>query len=219
MKKLLFSIFILFFGFNIFAFNLDLMGNISYEYITYKGKTSLNTNGQTVPFSSSFNCGGVVFGADICFTDKFGIYSRVGLLTVGGVNRSVNNTTYDLKLSNSSAYGNTVDLGVTFAFPLNNYFSVWIAPAFTMNYCEYNYYKFNLYNPRAIIESNLGFGALADVYLKFRYGHFVASVGCAGSALFSSMVTSSDTSIDYSYNIRDTVGFAVRPYIAAGVTF
>ena len=217
MKKLLFSFLFLFcFVLNSFALRFDILGTISYKNAIIKGDTYLKINENVkIPFSANADSVGVNIGLDLFFTDYVGLYTRLGFYGLNGLERSIDNKSK--KIKNATDYGSSFDVGAAFAIPFNNYFSITLAPALTMNYINSNYT--NIIKTSASVDSYLNYGFTGDIYIKFRYKHFVAAIGCAGSILPFGLVTSSDTAINYGSNIQNCIAYSLRPYIGAGVSF
>lgn len=190
-------------------------GSASYqEYINHSYK---DFDGD---YRAAFKAAGGLLGFDMFFNScPFGLYLRAGFMSVSGVKRTaggktetLDNTEVDLNMF--------YDLGGVYALNVNKYFSICAAPAVSMLYVNSEYDGMeSIYNSRASLDSLFGVGFTADIYAKFRYKHFVASVGCAASFYPFTLVSSSDSAIDYSTNIRDTKAYNLRPYISAGFTF
>lgn len=215
-KNILFFFFFAVFSFSVHALRFDILGGLSYKNTSYNGKTSLN--GSTVDLDANSGSMGVNIGLDLFFTDFVGLYTRLGFYSVDSFNRKVDGHKLDYKNSNSIDYSMTYDLGVSFAKPINDYFSICIAPALSMNYIDtaHNDFK-NQY--RATVDNYLCYGLSADIYMKFKYKHFVSALGCSGSYLPFCLMTSKDSAIDYSFNIKNSSAYSIRPYISAGVSF
>ena len=137
---------------------------------------------------------------------------RAGLMGVSGVERTAGGVTD--KIDNTEiGYNVFLDVGGVYAFNFGN-FSLNLAPALSMLFVNSDNRE-HLFS-RATTDSLLGFGMTADVYAKYRYKYFVCSAGCAASFYPLSLVSSSDTKIQYSTNIRDTMAYNLRPYISVG---
>lgn len=138
---------------------------------------------------------------------------------VSGVNRTAGGET--VQLDNTEVHFNAFyDFGGVYALNVNTYISVCAAPAVSMLFVNSEYRDLkNIYISRETIDSLFGVGVTADIYAKLRYKYFVAAAGCAASFYPLTLVTSADSSIDYSTNIRDTMAYNLRPYISIGFTF
>lgn len=218
MKKLVLSLLFIFcFSFFSYSVTFDILGSLTYKNTFVQGKTSSNNN--TVDFDASINCLGLNFGLDLLFTDFFGLYTRLGYYGIENSDRTVNRNKKELK-SSAGNYSMTFDLGTTFNCSINNHFYFCAAPSFSMNYINYEYYAFSFFSDNySSVDNYLCYGLTADLYFKFRYKHFVCAAGCSGSVLPICQITSKDTSINYSHDIKDAIGYNIRPYIAAGLSF
>lgn len=217
MKKLLFS-FVLFclFIFNSYCLQFDILGAVSYRYVNTSGDTSLKANNSAASYNAVFNVSGINWGLDLFFTDKIGLYFRVGTYSVDSVTHTINNNSFEAKGSGFN-YSMSSDIGAVFAFPINNYFSVCAAPAVSINYCDFSFYDYK--KSHATLDSLLSYGFSGDLYLKFRYKHFLAAAGCSGSFFPWCELTSSDTDINYYSFIKNSTAYIIKPYIGAGVSF
>lgn len=228
MKKIFFSISLLLSCFWAFALEtqLDVLAGGFYNYSNvFKGSASyqkvINYNyyDYNGDYRAAFNAGGGSLGFDLFFNScPFGLYFRAGFMGVSGVTRTAGDKT--VALDNSEVNFNFFyDLGGVYALNVNNYISVCAAPAVSMIFVNSEYRDFkNIYKSRASTDSLFGVGFTADIYAKIRYKYFVAAAGCAASFYPLALVTSADSSIDYSANIRDTMAYNLRPYISIGFT-
>ena len=216
MRRFIISFFFFCFSFNSFALTFDILAGLSYKNTAITGKTVLDN--VSMDYDASFNSVGLNLGLDLLFNSCIGIYTRLGLYDVQDSARSVAGNSKDLK-SASGNYSMTYDLGLALNFALAKHFFICVSPSVSLNYIDYKNYEFNLWGENyAVIDNALCYGFSADVYLKFRYKHFVCALGCSGSILPFCLVTSEDTAIDYSFSINDATGYNIRPYIAAGVS-
>lgn len=194
---------------NVFRGTASYLKIVNYDYYDFEGD-----------YRAAFNAGGGSLGFDWFFGScPFGLYFRGGLMGVSGVNRTAGGETVTL---NSTEFNFNIfyDFGGTFALNVNKYISVCAAPAVSMLFVNSEYRDLkNIYTAHAAIDSLFGVGITADVYAKLRYKYFVASAGCAASFYPLALVSSSDTKINYSTNIRDTMAYNIRPYVSFGVTF
>lgn len=194
---------------NIFKGSASYQKVINYDYYDFDGD-----------YRAAFNAGGGSLGCDLFFNScPFGLYFRAGFIGVSGVNRTAGGET--VALDNTEVNFNTFyDLGGVYALNINKYVSVCAAPAVSMLFVNSEYRNFNnIYKSRASTDSIFGVGVTADIYAKIRYKYFVAAAGCAASFYPLALVTSADSSIDYSQNIRDTMAYNLRPYVSIGFTF
>ena len=225
MKKIFLSLFLVFFCFGAFALDtqIDVLAGGFYNYDDiFRGSASYEKNYTDYDgdYRAAFRGGGVSLGFDLFFNDfPFGVYLRAGFIGVSGVERTAGGKT--VKLENTEINFNMFyDLGGVYELDINNYFSVCLAPAVSLIYVNSEYRDLkNIYASRTTIDSLFGVGATADIYIKYRYKYFVASAGCAASFYPLALVTSQDTAITYSLNIRDTMAYNLRPYISVGFTF
>lgn len=229
MKKIFLSIIFLLSCFGAFALDtqLDVLAGGFYNYSNvFKGSASyqkvINYNYYNFDgdYRAAFNAGGGFLGFDWFFNScPFGLYFRAGFMGVSGVNRTAGGET--VALDNTEVNFNAFyDLGGVYSLNVNKYFSVCAAPAVSMLFVNSEYRNFNnIYKSRASTDSLFGVGVTADIYAKIRYKYFVAAAGCAASFYPLALVTSADSSIDYSTNIRDTMAYNLRPYVSIGFTF
>ena len=229
MKKIFLSLFLVFFclgayaldtqidvlagGFynydNIFRGSASYQKVVNYDYVNYDGD-----------YRAAFRGGGGSLGFDLFFNEfPLGMYFRAGYMGIKGVERTAGGQS--VKLDNTEINLNMFyDLGGVYELDINNYFSVCLAPAVSLIFVNSEYRDFkNIYSSRTSIDSLFGVGASADIYIKYRYKYFVASAGCAASFYPLALVSSQDTAINYSLNIRDTMAYNLRPYISVGFTF
>lgn len=228
-KKIFLSIFFLLSCIGVFALDtqLDVFAGGFYNYSNvFKGSASYQKviNYDYYDFDgdyrAAFNAGGGSLGFDLFFNScPFGLYFRAGFMGVSGVNRTAGGES--VALDNTEVNFNMFyDLGGVYALNANKYVSVCAAPAVSMLFVNSEYRNFNnIYKSRASIDSLFGVGVTADIYAKIRYKYFVAAAGCAASFYPLALVTSEDSSIDYSQNIRDTMAYNLRPYVSIGFTF
>ena len=193
--------------------------NIFKGSVKYEKQINYDTNYYDSDYRAAFKAAGGSIGCD-CFFNQFplGLYFRVGFMGVSGVDRTAADKTVNLE--NTEINFNTfVDVGAVYGYNIGQYFSLNVAPAVSMLLVtsEYRTLK-SLYSTRATEDSLLGFGLTADLYAKFRYKYFVAAAGCAASFYPVTLVSSADSSINYSTNIRDTMAYNLRPYISLGVS-
>lgn len=218
MKKIVLSfVFLFFLVFNSFSITFDILGTFNYKNALISGNTYLNNENTPVNYNAAADSVGVNFGLDLFFNKYVGVYTRMGLYGVTGLNRTVG--PYENKINGVTDYGASLDIGGAFALPLGDYFSFNAAPSFTLNVINSSSYKYGYYDIISTVDSFLNIGFTADIYFKFRYKHFMAAIGCAGSALPFGFVTSSDTRYDYHSAIDNIFMWSVRPYIGAGVSF
>lgn len=194
---------------NVFTGSANYQKIINYDPVDIKGD-----------FRAVFNAAGGSLGFDLFFNPyPFGVYFRAGFLSVGNVERTAGGEKVSLK-NTDLTFNMFYDIGGVYSFNIINYFSVCAAPAASFLFLTSEYKNLNnLYSARATLDSVLSFGLSADLYAKFRYKYFVAAAGCAFSFYPLTLVTSSDSKINYSTNITDTMAFNIRPYISIGFTF
>ena len=225
MKKIFLSLFFLSFCLGAFALEtqLDVLAGGFYNYDNvFTGSASYEKNYTDYDgeYRAAFKGGGGSVGLDLFFNSfPLGLYFRAGLMGIDSIERTAGGQT--VKLKNTEINFNMFyDLGGVYAFDINKYLSVCAAPAVSLIFINSEYRDFkNIYSSRTSIDSLFGVGASADIYIKYRYKYFVASAGCAASFYPLALVTSQDTAINYSLNIRDTMAFNLRPYISVGFTF
>lgn len=228
MKKHLLSILFVFLCINIYSLDsqIDILTGGFFNYTSVSGVAAydeyINYNSYEVDgdYRAIFKSGGGSLGFDLFFDScPFGLYFRAGFMGVSGVDRTAGG--HSVALDNTEPNLNMFyDLGGVFSYEVNNYISLCAAPAVSMLYITSEYRNFkNIYNPVATIDSVLGVGLTADIYAKLRYKYFSASAGCAASFYPVALVTSKDSNIDYSSNIRETMAYNIRPYISIGFTF
>lgn len=194
---------------NVFKGSASYQKVINYDYYDFDGD-----------YRAAFNAGGGSLGFDLFFNScPFGVYFRAGFMGVFGVNRTAGGET--VALDNTEVNFNMFyDFGGVYALNVNKYFSICAAPAVSMLFVNSEYRDLkNIYISRETIDSLFGVGVTADIYAKLRYKYFVAAAGCAASFYPLTLVTSADSSIDYSTNIRDTMAYNLRPYVSIGFTF
>lgn len=229
MKKLFLSLFLVFFCLGAFAldtqidvlvggfYNYDnvFTGQASYQkivnsdYVTYDGD-----------YRAAFRGGGLSLGFDLFFNEfSLGLYFRAGFMGITGVERTAGGQT--VKLENNEAIFNMFyDVGGVYEFDVNNYLSVCAAPAVSLIFVNSEYLDFkNIYSSRASLDSVFGVGVTADVSLKYRKNYIAIAWGCAASFYPFASISSQDTDISYSTNIRDTMAYNIRPYVSIGFTF
>lgn len=229
MKKLYLSIIFLLSCFGAFALDtqLDVLAGGFYNYsnvfagsASYQEYINHSYKDFDGDYRAAFKAAGGLLGFDMFFNScPFGLYFRAGFMEVSGVKRTAGGET--VTLDNTEINFNTFyELGGVYALNVNKYFSICAAPAVSMLYVNSEYRDLkSIYSSRAALDSLFGVGVTGDIYAKFRYKHFVASAGCAASFYPFTLVSSSDTAIDYSTDIRDTKAYNLRPYISAGFTF
>lgn len=229
MKKLLTFVFLL--SVSVCAFSLESVTDVFlggfYNYSNvfkgsaeYEKSINYNTEYFDGDYRAIFKAAGVSVGCDCFFNNfPFGLYFRVGYMGVQGVDRTAGGQS--VSLDNTEVNFNVfTDIGGVYSFALGDYFSICAAPALSMLLVNSETRK-NLYSyssARATEDSLLGVGFTADLYAKFRYKFFVASAGCAASFYPLTLVSSADSSINYSTNIRDTMAYNLRPYISLGIS-
>ena len=229
MKKIFLSIIILLSCFGAFALDtqIDVLAGGFFNYTNvFKGSASYQKyiNYDCYDFDGDYRAAlkaaGGSLGFDLFFNScPFGLYFRGGFMGVSGVERTAGGET--VALDNTEVTFNTLlDLGGVYSFNISDYVSICAAPAVSMLYINSEYRDFkNIYKSRASIDSVFGVGFTADIYAKLRYKYFVAAAGCAASIYPLTLVSSADSSIDYSTYIRDTMAYNLRPYISIGFTF
>lgn len=187
---------------NVFTGKSSYQETVGYDTVTKDGD-----------YNAIFHAGGGSLGFDLFFNPcPFGIYFRAGLMGVSGIERTAGGVTD--KIDNTEiGYNVFLDVGGVYAFSFGN-FSLNIAPALSMLLVNSDNRE-HLFS-RATADSLFGFGITADVYAKYRYKYFVCSAGCAASFFPFADVSSADTKIKYSTNIRDTMAYNLRPYISVG---
>lgn len=229
MKKLFLSILFVLSCFGAFALDtqLDVLAGCFYNYSkVFAGSASyqeyINHSYEDFDgdYRAAFKSSGVFLGFDMFFnTCPFGLYFRAGFMDVSGVKRTAGGKTETLD-NTEVDFNMFYDLGGVYALNINKYFSICVAPAVSMLFVNSEYRDLkSIYSSRAALDSLFGVGVTADIYAKFRYKHFVASAGCAASFYPFTLVSSSDSAIDYSTDIRDTKAYNLRPYISVGFTF
>lgn len=228
MKRLLFFIFCVLLSASVFALDsvTDVFFGGFFNYsnvfkgsVEYEKQINYNTNYYDSDYRAAFNASGGLIGCD-CFFNQFplGLYYRVGFMGVSGVVRTAADKTVNLKNTEIN-FNTAVDVGAVYGYNIGQYFSLNVAPAVSMLFVnsEYRTLK-SLYSMRATLDSLFGLGLTADLYAKFRYKYFVAAAGCAASFYPVTLVSSADSSINYSTNIRDTMAYNLRPYLSVGVS-
>lgn len=182
------------------------------KYQTVNGYDNITVDGD---YNAIFRAGGGSLGFDCFFNPcPFGIYFRAGLMGVSGVERTAGGVTD--KIDNTEiGYNIFCDIGGVYAFNFGN-FSLNLAPAVSILFVNAENQE-SIFK-RVTLDSLFGVGMTADIYAKYRYKYFVCSAGCAASFYPLSLVSSSDTKIKYSTNIRDTMAYNLRPYISLGVS-
>lgn len=193
----------------VFAGTASYQKYINYNYYDFDGD-----------YRAAFNAGGGSLGFDLFFNScPFGLYFRAGFMGVSGVNRTAGGET--VALDNTEVNFNMFyDFGGVYALNVNKYFSICAAPAVSMLFVNSEYVAIeDIYSSRAALDSLFGVGVTADIYAKIRYKYFLAAAGCAASFYPLTLVSSSDSAIDYSLNIRNTKAYNLRPYISVGLTF
>lgn len=228
MKKIFLSIIFLLSCFGAFALDtqLDVLAGGFYNYskvfagsASYQEYINHSYKDFDGDYRAAFKAAGGFLGFDLFFNScPFGLYFRAGFMDVSGVKRTAGGKTETL--DNTEVNLNMFyDLGGVYALNINKYFSICAAPAVSMLYVNSEYVGGgSIYSSRAALDSLFGVGVTGDIYAKFRYKHFVAAAGCAASFYPFTLVSSSDTAIDYS-DIRDTKAYNLRPYISVGFTF
>lgn len=206
------------------AFSLDvttdamLGGFYNYSNV-FTGKAEYwNSNGDTVDgdYNAVFRAAGASLGFDLFFNPyPLGIYFRTGIMSVFGVERTAGGVT-DKVEKTEIGFNMFVDVGAVYAFNFGK-FSLNLAPAFSILWVQSENME-NLYS-RATTDSLFGLGLTADVYVKYRLKYFVVAAGMAASFYPMALVSSADTKISYSTNIRDTKAYNLRPYVAIGLSF
>lgn len=194
---------------NVFKGSASYQKVINYDYYDFDGD-----------YRAAFNAGGGSLGFDLFFNScPFGLYFRAGFMGVSGVNRTAGGET--VALDNTEVNFNMFyDFGGVYALNVNKYFSICAAPAVSMLFVNSEYVAIeDIYSSRAALDSLFGVGVTADIYAKIRYKYFLAAAGCAASFYPLTLVSSSDSAIDYSLNIRNTKAYNLRPYISVGLTF
>lgn len=229
MKKIFLSIIFLLSCFGAFALDtqLDVLAGGFYNYskvfagtASYQKYINYNYYDFDGDYRAAFKAAGGFLGFDMFFNScPFGLYFRAGFMGVFGVNRTAGGET--VALDNTEVNFNMFyDFGGVYALNVNKYFSICAAPAMSMLFVNSEYRDLkNIYISRETIDSLFGVGVTADIYAKLRYKYFVAAAGCAASFYPLTLVTSADSSIDYSTNIRDTMAYNLRPYVSIGFTF
>lgn len=227
MKKSFFALLISFLCFSSFA--LDYQTDVYFsgfydkaissgiaEYNIVNGYDYINTDG---PYVANYNSWGGSLGYDFFVNDiPVGVYLRAGLLSVLGVTRTAAGKTVNLE-NTEFTYNVVLDLGVTYNYSLNQYFSLCVAPAFSMLMLDSQYRDLsNYYYSRVTIDQFLAFGGTLDLYGKLRYKYFTAAAGCACSFYPFNMINAADTAIDFSLDIRKTKAYNIRPYISIGLS-
>lgn len=229
MKKILLSIIFLLSCFGAFSLDLqlDVLSSGFYNYCNvfkgfakYQKVIDYNYYDYDGVYRAIFKAAGGSLGYDLFLNPcPFGFYFRAGFMGVSGVNRTAGGETVSLD-NTEITYNLFCDLGGVFALNINNYFSVCAAPAASMLFVNSEYTNLNnIYKSRASIDSLFGVGVTADIYAKLRYKYFALAAGYAASFYPLALVTSQDTAISYSVNIRDTKAYNLRPYISVGFTF
>lgn len=182
------------------------------NYTKLEGYDNVTVNGD---YNAIFRAGGGSLGFDCFFNPcPFGIYFRAGLMGVSGVERTAGGVTD--KIDNTEiGYNIFCDVGGVYAFNFGN-FSLNVAPAVSILFV--NAENRESIFKRVTLDSLFGVGMTADIYAKYRYKYFVCAAGCAASFYPLALVSSSDTKIKYSTNIRDTMAYNLRPYISVGVS-
>lgn len=167
-------------------------------------------------YNAVFRGGGGFAGVDVFFNPcPFGVYFRAGIMGISGVERTAGGVTDKID-STEPGFNMFCDLGGVYAFNFGN-FSLNVAPAFSVLFVN-SENRGNIFS-RVTEDSLYGVGITADIYAKFRYKYFVCSAGCAASFYPLAVVSSADTKISYSTNIRDTKAYNLRPYVAIGFSF
>lgn len=221
-RKLFFIFILVFSCLGAFALEtqLDVLASGFYNYSNVFAGSAKYQYDFDGDYRAAYNAGGGSLGFDLFFNScPFGLYFRAGLMGVSGVNRMAGGET--VQLDNTEVNFNAFyDFGGVYALNVNTYISVCAAPAVSMLFVNSEYRDLkNIYKSRVTIDSLFGVGVTADIYAKLRYKYFVAAAGCAASFYPLTLVTSSDSSIDYSTNIRDTMAYNLRPYVSIGFTF
>lgn len=182
------------------------------KYQTVNGYDNITVDGD---YNAIFRAGGDSLGFDAFFNPcPFGVYLRSGLMGVSGVERTAGDVTD--KIDNTEiGYNIFCDVGGVYAFNFGN-FSLNLAPAVSILFVNAENQE-SIFK-RVTLDSLFGVGMTADIYAKYRYKYFVCSAGCAASFYPLTLVSSSDTKIKYSTNIRDTMAYNLRPYISVGVS-
>lgn len=194
---------------NVFKGSASYQKVINYDYYDFDGD-----------YRAAFKAAGGFLGFDMFFNScPFGLYFRAGFMGVFGVNRTAGGET--VALDNTEVNFNMFyDFGGVYALNVNKYFSICAAPAVSMLFVNSEYVAIeDIYSSRAALDSLFGVGVTADIYAKIRYKYFLAAAGCAASFYPLTLVSSSDSAIDYSLNIRNTKAYNLRPYISVGLTF
>nr|DAM54542.1 MAG TPA: hypothetical protein [Caudoviricetes sp.] len=228
MKKIFLSIIFLLSCFGAFAHDtqLDVLAGGFYNYskvfagtASYQKYINYNYYDFDGDYRAAFKAAGGFLGFDMFFNScPFGLYFRAGFMGVFGVNRTAGGET--VALDNTEVNFNMFyDFGGVYALNVNKYFSICAAPAVSMLFVNSEYVAIeDIYSSRAALDSLFGVGVTADIYAKIRYKYFLAAAGCAASFYPLTLVSSSDTKIQYSTNIRDTMAYNLRPYISLGVS-
>lgn len=229
MKKIFLSIIFLLSCFGAFALDtqLDVLAGGFYNYskvfagtASYQKCINYNYYDFDGDYRAAFKAAGGFLGFDMFFNScPFGLYFRAGFMGVFGVNRTAGGET--VALDNTEVNFNMFyDFGGVYALNVNKYFSICAAPAVSMLFVNSEYVAIeDIYSSRAALDSLFGVGVTADIYAKIRYKYFLAAAGCAASFYPLTLVSSSDSAIDYSLNIRNTKAYNLRPYISVGLTF
>lgn len=228
-RKLFFIFILVFSCLGAFALEtqLDVLAGGFYNYskvfagtASYQKYINCNYYDFDGDYRAAFNAGGGSLGFDLFFNScPFGLYFRAGFMGVSGVNRTAGGET--VALDNTEVNFNMFyDFGGVYALNVNKYFSICAAPAVSMLFVNSEYVAIeDIYSSRAALDSLFGVGVTADIYAKIRYKYFLAAAGCAASFYPLTLVSSSDSAIDYSLNIRNTKAYNLRPYISVGLTF
>lgn len=187
---------------NVFTGKAKYQKNISYDTVTIDGD-----------YNAVFSAAGGSLGFDCFFNpSSFGVYLRSGFFKVFDVKRTAAGVTDKIK-NTQIGYNMFFDVGGIYAFNFGNV-SLNIAPALSILSVQAQNME-KIYS-RTTIDALLGFGLSADVSVKYRYKYFVCSAGCTSSFYPLTLVSSADTKISYSTNIRNTMAYNLRPYIAFG---
>ena len=225
MKKIFLSLFLFSFCLGAFALEtqLDFLAGGFYNYDNiFTGSATYTKNYQDYDgeYRAIFTGAGGSLGFDLFFNSfPLGLYFRAGFMGIDSVNRKAGGRSAGLDNTEIN-FNMFYDFGGVYAFNINKYFSVCAAPAVSLIFLNSEYRDFkNIYSSRTSIDSLFGVGASADIYIKYRYKYFVASAGCAASFYPLALVTSQDTAISYSLDIRDTMAYNLRPYVSIGFTF
>lgn len=168
-------------------------------------------------FGAVFRGMGFLVGADFFF-DGFpiGAYFRISPVDTWSVEKDAPGIPSGrLPRTQRGDCGVFIDAGAVYELRFGD-FSLNAAPALSLAFLTSEY--FHALSGRNSTDTLLAFGLTGDVYLKWRHKAFVLAAGCAASFYPLASMSSDDTEAEYAADIRHTMAWNVRPYLAVGIT-